>query len=61
MVIKRLFSTGLKALVSALIESVKQLKDVMILTVFCLAVFALIGLQLFKGALRNKCVKTWPP
>ena len=31
----------------------------MILTVFALAVFALIGLQLFMGNLRNKCVR-WP-
>ncbi|MED6291168.1 Sodium channel protein type 8 subunit alpha, partial [Characodon lateralis] len=31
----------------------------MILTVFCLSVFALIGLQLFMGNLRNKCV-FWP-
>ena len=28
----------------------------MILTVFCLSVFALIGLQLFMGNLRQKCV-----
>ncbi|KAK3556073.1 hypothetical protein QTP70_004370 [Hemibagrus guttatus] len=31
----------------------------MILTVFCLSVFALIGLQLFMGNLRQKCV-FWP-
>ncbi|KAM4691946.1 LOW QUALITY PROTEIN: sodium channel protein type 4 subunit alpha-like [Rhinophrynus dorsalis] len=51
---------GLKTKVEALIQSVKKLLDVMILTVFCLAVFALIGLQLFMGNLRNKCVR-WPP
>nr|QBP05227.1 voltage-gated sodium channel 1f [Petromyzon marinus] len=34
--------------------SVKKLSDVMILTVFCLSVFALIGLQLFMGNLRHK-------
>ena len=38
----------------------KKLSDVMILTVFCLSVFALIGLQLFMGNLRNKCLQ-WPP
>uniref|UniRef100_A0A8C3U8P7 Sodium channel protein n=2 Tax=Catharus TaxID=9184 RepID=A0A8C3U8P7_CATUS len=53
------FSTGLKTIVGALIQSVKKLSDVMILTVFCLSVFALIGLQLFMGNLRNKCV-IWP-
>ncbi|XP_071072427.1 sodium channel protein type 1 subunit alpha isoform X8 [Dasypus novemcinctus] len=51
---------GLKTIVGALIQSVKKLSDVMILTVFCLSVFALIGLQLFMGNLRNKCVQ-WPP
>ncbi|KAM5265263.1 sodium channel protein type 1 subunit alpha isoform 10-T15 [Hipposideros larvatus] len=51
---------GLKTIVGALIQSVKKLSDVMILTVFCLSVFALIGLQLFMGNLRNKCV-LWPP
>nr|XP_033800128.1 sodium channel protein type 2 subunit alpha-like isoform X1 [Geotrypetes seraphini]XP_033800129.1 sodium channel protein type 2 subunit alpha-like isoform X1 [Geotrypetes seraphini]XP_033800130.1 sodium channel protein type 2 subunit alpha-like isoform X1 [Geotrypetes seraphini] len=51
---------GLKTIVGALIQSVKKLSDVMILTVFCLSVFALIGLQLFMGHLRNKCLQ-WPP
>ncbi|KAG9331908.1 hypothetical protein JZ751_016596, partial [Albula glossodonta] len=49
----------LKTIVGALIQSVKKLSDVMILTVFCLSVFALIGLQLFMGNLRQKCV-VWP-
>lgn len=30
----------------------------MILTLFCLSVFALIGLQLFMGNLRQKCVRS---
>uniref|UniRef100_A0A673D0Q9 Sodium channel protein n=1 Tax=Sphaeramia orbicularis TaxID=375764 RepID=A0A673D0Q9_9TELE len=47
---------GLKTIVGALFQSVKKLSDVMILTVFCLSVFALIGLQLFMGNLKNKCV-----
>nr|XP_060639342.1 sodium channel protein type 4 subunit alpha B-like [Anolis sagrei ordinatus] len=50
---------GLKVIVGALIQSIKKLADVMILTVFCLSVFALIGLQLFKGHLRHKCVKNY--
>uniref|UniRef100_A0A8C3XFI3 Sodium channel protein n=1 Tax=Cyanoderma ruficeps TaxID=181631 RepID=A0A8C3XFI3_9PASS len=48
---------GLKVIVGALIQSVKKLADVMILTVFCLSVFALIGLQIFKGNLRQKCIR----
>ncbi|KAM6169898.1 LOW QUALITY PROTEIN: sodium channel protein type 10 subunit alpha [Rhynchocyon petersi] len=48
---------GLKVIVGALIHSVKKLADVTILTIFCLSVFALVGLQLFKGNLKNKCTK----
>ncbi|NXO30953.1 SCN5A protein, partial [Cisticola juncidis] len=48
---------GLKIIVGALIQSVKKLADVMILTVFCLSIFALIGLQIFKGNLRQKCIR----
>ncbi|XP_017213150.2 sodium channel, voltage-gated, type I-like, alpha isoform X1 [Danio rerio] len=47
---------GLKTIVGALIQSVKKLSDVMILTLFCLSVFALVGLQLFMGILKQKCV-----
>ncbi|XP_016161683.1 PREDICTED: sodium channel protein type 5 subunit alpha-like [Ficedula albicollis] len=47
---------GLKIIVNSLVESVKKLVDVLILTVFCLSVFALIGLQLFMGNLKSKCV-----
>ncbi|XP_029444268.1 sodium channel protein type 5 subunit alpha-like isoform X9 [Rhinatrema bivittatum] len=50
---------GLKTIVGALIQSVKKLADVMILTVFCLSVFALIGLQLFMGHLQQKCVRNF--
>uniref|UniRef100_A0A3B4XXN5 Sodium channel protein n=1 Tax=Seriola lalandi dorsalis TaxID=1841481 RepID=A0A3B4XXN5_SERLL len=50
---------GLKTIVGALFQSVKKLSDVMILTVFCLSVFALIGLQLFMGHLKQKCL-LWP-
>ena len=53
-----LLHQGLKTIVGALIQSVKKLADVMILTVFCLSVFALIGLQLFMGLLRQKCVRS---
>ncbi|XP_064364133.1 sodium channel protein type 5 subunit alpha-like [Dromaius novaehollandiae] len=47
---------GLKIIVNSLVESVKKLTDVLILTVFCLSIFALIGLQLFMGNLKYKCV-----
>lgn len=53
------FQPGLKTIVAALIQSVKKMVDVMILTVFALSVFALVGLQLFMGNLRQKCIR-WP-
>lgn len=37
-------------------EAVRRLRDVMILTVFVLSIFALIGLQIYQGTLMNKCV-----
>ena len=54
------FITGLKTIVGAVIESVKNLRDVIILTVFALSVFALLGLQIYMGVLTNKCIKTFP-
>uniref|UniRef100_A0A8C5IIH4 Sodium channel protein n=1 Tax=Junco hyemalis TaxID=40217 RepID=A0A8C5IIH4_JUNHY len=47
---------GLKVIVNSLVESVRKLLDVLILTVFCLSIFALIGLQLFMGNLKSKCI-----
>ena len=43
----------------ALLEAVRRLRDVMILTVFMLSIFALIGMQLYTGALRQKCIRNW--
>nr|XP_051691510.1 sodium channel protein type 11 subunit alpha isoform X1 [Oryctolagus cuniculus]XP_051691511.1 sodium channel protein type 11 subunit alpha isoform X1 [Oryctolagus cuniculus]XP_051691512.1 sodium channel protein type 11 subunit alpha isoform X1 [Oryctolagus cuniculus]XP_051691513.1 sodium channel protein type 11 subunit alpha isoform X1 [Oryctolagus cuniculus]XP_051691514.1 sodium channel protein type 11 subunit alpha isoform X1 [Oryctolagus cuniculus]XP_051691515.1 sodium channel protein ty len=48
--------SGLKVIVGALLRSVKKLVDVMILTLFCLSIFALVGQQLFMGSLSLKCV-----
>ena len=54
---------GLKTIVSAVIYSIKALKDVIILTVFTLAVFALIGLQIYMGVLSQNCIEEYlaPP
>ena len=52
---------GLKTIINALLHSVKQLAEVMTLTVFCLMVFALFALQVYMGQLRNKCVLHVPP
>ena len=47
---------GLKTIVDSVIQSVKRLRDVVILTSFVLSVFALVGLQLYMGSLKRKCV-----
>jgi len=49
---------GLKAMVNTLLKSMKLMTDVLILTLFFIAIFALIGLQLFMGSLRARCVRT---
>ncbi|KAF6101020.1 sodium voltage-gated channel alpha subunit 11 [Phyllostomus discolor] len=48
--------SGLKVIVGALLRSVKKLVDVLVLTLFCLSIFALVGQQLFMGNLNHKCV-----
>nr|QPI69427.1 voltage-gated sodium channel invertebrate type 1 variant [Hapalochlaena lunulata] len=48
---------GLKTIVGALLEAVRRLRDVMILTCFMLSIFALIGMQLYQGTLRSKCIR----
>ena len=53
------FISGLKTIVGAVIESVKNLRDVIILTVFALSVFALLGLQIYMGVLTQKCIKNF--
>lgn len=52
-----LLPAGLKTIVGAVIESVKNLRDVIILTVFSLSVFALLGLQIYMGVLTQKCIR----
>lgn len=47
---------GLKTIVTAIIYSVKNLKDVIILTLFMLAAFALLGLQIYNGVLTQICI-----
>lgn len=51
---------GLKTIVGAVIESVKNLRDVIILTMFSLSVFALMGLQIYMGVLTQKCIRIFP-
>ena len=57
---ERSFLLGLRAMVNTLLRSLKLLSDVLVLFLFFLVVMALIGLQLFVGELRNKCVLNVP-
>ena len=54
---------GLKTIVNAVIYSVKNLKDVIVLTLFGLAFFALLGLQFYMGVLSQNCIEEYmkPP
>ena len=54
------FLAGLKTIVNALLRAFRLLLEVMMLILFCLMVFALFGLQIFMGVLRQKCVTTVP-
>ena len=58
--LRQYYISGLKTIVGAVIESVKNLRDVIILTVFALSVFALLGLQIYMGVLTQKCIKNFP-
>lgn len=44
----------------ALLRAFKLLFEVIILTTFCLMIFALFGLQVYLGVLRQKCVADVP-
>ncbi|VTJ84415.1 Hypothetical predicted protein, partial [Marmota monax] len=50
---------GLKSLVETLIQCLKKLFGAIILTLFFLSIFSLIGMGLFMGNLKHKCLR-WP-
>ncbi|XP_016055149.1 PREDICTED: sodium channel protein type 7 subunit alpha [Miniopterus natalensis] len=50
---------GVKSYVGTLLQCVKKLTGVIILTLFFLSVFSLIGMGLFMGNLKHKCLR-WP-
>ncbi|KAJ8345448.1 hypothetical protein SKAU_G00296410 [Synaphobranchus kaupii] len=58
-VLRTLKGPCMKTFKGALIRSVKKLGSVTIFILFCLAVFALIFMQLFMGDLQQKCL-LWP-
>ena len=50
-------SPGLRTMVNTLLASMRMLWDVLILTMFFICIFALVGMQVFVGVLRNKCTE----
>ena len=52
---------GLKTIISALLKAVRMLAEVILLTLFCMMVFALFAIQVYAGVLRHKCVRDLPP
>lgn len=48
---------GLRIIVNTLLKSLPDLLNVMVLLAFLFTVFAILGLQLFYGVLRNTCVR----
>ncbi|XP_012511279.1 PREDICTED: sodium channel protein type 7 subunit alpha [Propithecus coquereli] len=52
-------NSGLQSLVGILICCLKKLIGVIILTLFFLSIFSLIGMGLFMGNLKHKCLR-WP-
>ena len=55
-----LLVAGLKTIINALLHSVKQLAEVMTLTVFCLMVFALFALQVSTATRGTATVRQIP-
>ncbi|XP_043849552.1 sodium channel protein type 9 subunit alpha-like [Dromiciops gliroides] len=49
-------TTGTRIIMGTLTQSAKMFCHAVILTVFCLSVFAVMGMQLFMGSLKNKCL-----
>lgn len=47
---------GLKVLVLALFKSFVPLTAALVILIFCLLIFAIAGLQLFKGLFRYRCI-----
>ncbi|XP_076588349.1 sodium channel protein type 4 subunit alpha B-like [Chaetodon auriga] len=51
-------TSGLRMTVGALVQSAKRLAGIIVLMVFVLSVFAVVGMQLFMGGLKQKCIIT---
>ena len=46
----------MKTIIAALLKAFRFLFEVIVLTLFCMMVFAMFALQVYQGILRQKCV-----
>lgn len=53
------FFSGLQSTVATLAQCLKKLFGAIVLTLFSLTVFSLLGMGLFMGNLKHKCLR-WP-
>ncbi|KAM3610159.1 uncharacterized protein V6R79_026259 [Siganus canaliculatus] len=51
---------GQRVAVGAVVQSVKRLAGVAVLTLVCLSIFAVISMQFVMGSMKHKCI-LWPP
>ena len=53
--------SGLKVYVEVTVYSIKNLKDVIVLMIFILGFFSLLGMQLYMGVLTRICIVDFDP
>ena len=51
----------MRELVITLLDSIMQLTNILILLVFCLLIFAILGLQIWPGLTHYRCRQTPEP
>lgn len=51
---------GMRVLVGTIFKSIPMISNVLLLSVFMLLVFGIFGMQVFSGALRNRCFLLGP-
>lgn len=56
-----LYPTGLRILVTLLLDTLPMLGNVLLLCFFVFFIFGIVGVQLWSGLLRNRCFLELPP
>ncbi|XP_061173526.1 sodium channel protein type 4 subunit alpha B-like [Saccostrea echinata] len=47
---------ALRTVAGALLDAIRRLRDVIVLAVLMISIFAIVGTQLYMGTLRHKCI-----